>query len=71
LSVVELLEKNHAFLPGLEDELAEPIEPGISLVEVGIDLLHDLFEPVGPHDIPIAGHLSSGLAGKLPRVALG
>jgi hypothetical protein len=70
LAVVELVDQDHALLPCLDHELAESVESGVSLVEVGVDLLHDLFQAVGPHHVPIAGHLGHGLARQLPRVAL-
>jgi hypothetical protein len=46
LPVVQLGDRHDAALPRLEDELAEPVEARVALVEVGVDLLHDLLEPV-------------------------
>jgi hypothetical protein len=71
LPIVELGEKHNPLLTGFDDELAEAVEAGIALVEIGIDLLHDLLQPVGAHHIPVASHLGHRFAGELPWIALG
>src|SRR5215218_2057883 len=62
LPVVQLGDQDDAPVAGFDDELAEAVEPGVALVEVGIDLLHDLLEPVGTHYIAVAGHLATACA---------
>ena len=70
LPVVQLGDLHHAPLARLDHELAEAVEPGVALVEVGVDLLHHLLEAVGAHDVAVAGHLRNRLARELPRIAL-
>src|SRR6185295_6351066 len=70
LPVIQLGDQDHAPMARLDDELAEAVEPGVALVEVGIDLLHHLLEPVGAHHIAVADHLRNRLPGELPRIPL-
>src|SRR5687768_918979 len=70
LTVLELGHLEEATLRGL---LRESRELGVAqrfLVEVRVELLHDLLEPVGAHHIPIALHALDGLGHELPRVFL-
>src|SRR4051812_42806179 len=71
LAVLQLGDQDQTAVAGLDDELAEPIEAGIPLIEIRVDLLHDLLQPVRAHDIAVAGHLGNRLTGELPGIPLG
>ncbi|MBK9550269.1 MAG: hypothetical protein IPO52_14475 [Gemmatimonadetes bacterium] len=70
LTVLLLDHLDEAACARLGDELREAIEAGVALVEVRVDLLHDLLEAIGAHDVALRRHLLHGLDHELPRIAL-
>jgi hypothetical protein len=71
LAIVELGNTDNTLLTRLDYELAEAVEAGVAFIEVGVDLLHDLLQPIGPHHVPVSGHLRHGFRGELPWIPLG
>ncbi len=68
LAVVQLGEVDEALVGGFHHKLGEAREPNVLLVERGVDLLHHLFQPVGPHDVVVRRHLLHGLDHELPGI---
>ena len=68
LAIVHLLDEQHALLAGLDDELAETVEPGGALIEIRVDLLHHLLQPTAakfvvkahPEAVPIDKKMDNG-----------
>ena len=71
LTVFHLLEPDQAPGRRLRQELAELREADRSLVEGGVQLLHDLLEPVRTHHVTPARHLRDGILHELPGITSG
>src|SRR5260221_5305480 len=69
LAVVEPGQRDEATVRRFDDELAEAREARVLLVEVGIDLLHDLLQAIGAHDVVVGRHLLDRLDDQLPGIA--
>ena len=69
LPVLHLVQRQQAAVAGLDHELAEPIEARVLLIEMRIDLLHDLFEAIRAHRVVAVLHPEHRLDHELPRIA--
>src|SRR5207244_2117013 len=69
LPVVQLVEVDESFVGRLYHELREAREPCVLLVERGVDLLHNLLQAVGAHDVIVRRHLLHRFDDHLPCIA--
>src|SRR5207245_117654 len=69
LPVVQLVEVDESFVGRLYHELREAREPCVLLVERGVDLLHNLLQAVGAHDVIVRRHLLHRFDDQLPGIA--
>src|SRR6185295_18786952 len=70
LTVLELRGREETALYGILDEARELRHAEILLVEGAVDLLHDLLEAIGAHDVAVALHAADRLGDELPRIPL-
>ena len=70
LAVLESRQREQPLLRCLLHEFRELRHAEILLVEAVVDVLHDLLEAIGAHDVAIAHHAGERLGDELPRVAL-
>ena len=68
LAVLQLLQLHEPARRSLRKELAELAEAHAGLVEVRIQLLHDLLQPIRAHDVASRHHFFQRLADKHPGV---
>ena len=68
LPVLELRHRQQAALVRLLNEARELRHAEVFLVEARIDILHDLLESIGAHDVAVPLHARHRFADELPRI---
>ena len=70
LSVLKLGDAHQPLLRRVRYELGELRVAVVLLVEAGVDVLHDLLEPIGAHHVAVLLHPTDGFDDQLPGVPL-
>ena len=70
LAVLQLRDVQQALVRRFHAEARELRHAEVLLVEARVDLLHDLLEAVGAHDVAVLGHAVDRLGDQLPGIVL-